>query len=94
MTISKKDVEHIAHLARLELTDEEKDIYSHQLSQILDHIGKISELELEEVEPTSHSLEITNAFRKDELEDGLTQKEALSNAPDSEDGYFVIPPII
>ncbi len=94
MTISKKDVEHIAHLARLELTDEEKDIYSHQLSQILDHVGKISELELEEVEPTSHSLEITNAFRKDELEDGLTQKEALSNAPDSEDGYFVIPPII
>ncbi len=94
MAISKKDVEHIAHLARLELSEDEKNLYSQQLSQILDHVGKISELDLEKVDPTSHALEIKNVFREDKVTECLTIDDSLSNAPKREDGYFVIPKII
>lgn len=94
MSISKKDVEHVAMLARLFLSEEEKEVFTKQLGQILDHAGKISELDTRDVEPTSHVLPIRNVFRKDEVEECLSQKESLSNAPGKEEGFFVIPKIV
>jgi aspartyl-tRNA(Asn)/glutamyl-tRNA(Gln) amidotransferase subunit C len=93
MTISKKEVEHIALLSRLELSEEEKEIFSKQLSQVLDHAGKISKLSTDDVEPTSHALEIKNVFREDKVKSCLTQEQALSGAPEKESGGFKVPKI-
>ncbi len=94
MAISKKDVEHVARLARLLLTDEEKEMFTRQLSQILDHAGKIAELETADVESTSHVVLMKNVMREDKVDDCLAQAEALSNAPQQEDGGFVVPRIV
>ncbi len=94
MAISKKDVEHVALLARLFLTEEEKEKFTLQLSQILEHAGKIGELNTKDVKPTSHALPIKNVFRKDEEEPSLSQEEALSNAPSKESGMIRIPKIV
>lgn len=92
--ISKKDVEHVALLARLGLTEEEKERFLRQLQQILEHAGKISELDTEKIPPTSHVLPLKNVFRPDKARDYLSQKEALKNAPKQEDGFFVVPKIV
>ncbi len=94
MAISIEDVEHIAWLARLALTDEEKRKFSHQLSSILEHAGKISKLDLKGVPPTSHAVPISNVFREDAAGQDLSQEEALSNAPKKENGAFVVPKIV
>lgn len=92
--IEKKDVEYVAWLARLELDEDEKDLFTRQLGQVLEHAGRISSLRLEDVEPTSHAVPLCNVMRDDEVRPGLTQEEALSNAPRNEGGYFVVPRII
>jgi len=94
MSITVRDVEHIAWLARLELTERDKRKFSKQLDHILDHAGKIKEIDLRDVPPTSHVLPLENVFRKDESEPCLTDKEALSNAPKKEKGAFVVPRIL
>lgn len=94
MAISKKDVEHVALLARLGLTEEEKKKFTRQLSQILEHASKISELDTEDVPPTSHVLPVKNVFRSDKSRPCLSQEKALSNAPKKEKGAFVVPKII
>lgn len=94
MAISKKDVEHVAWLARLELTEAEKKKFAQQLSQILEHASKISELDTKEVKPTSHVVPMQNVFREDKAGTCFTQDQALSNAPKKEKGSFGIPPII
>ncbi len=94
MSITKKDVEHVAMLARLFISEQEKELFTKQLGNILDHAGKISQLDTKKVKPTSHVLPIRNVLRKDEAKGSLSQKEALSNAPKEEDGFFVIPKIV
>lgn len=94
MGISKDDVRHVAKLARLELTEEEVEKFASQLSQILDHAQKIQELDLEGLEPLAHAVDRKNVFRKDEVKEGLSQEEALSNAPEREGNFFKIPPIV
>ena len=94
MTIGKKDVEHVARLARLLLSDEEKEMFAAQLNHILDHAGKIAELDTTDVEPTSHVVPMRNVMREDKAGDCLSQEEALSNAPEKEDGGFVVPRIV
>ncbi|MDI6892823.1 MAG: Asp-tRNA(Asn)/Glu-tRNA(Gln) amidotransferase subunit GatC [Actinomycetota bacterium] len=94
MAITKKDVEHVAWLARLALTDEEKDMFTRQLSQILEHAGKIAELDTSKILPTSHVLPVKNVFREDETRPCLSREEALSNAPAKERGMLKIPKII
>ncbi|HDP69327.1 MAG TPA: Asp-tRNA(Asn)/Glu-tRNA(Gln) amidotransferase subunit GatC [Actinobacteria bacterium] len=94
MAISKRDVEHVALLARLSLSEKEKEKFTKQLSQILEHAEKISELDTKDIEPTSHALPIKNVFRKDEEKPSLSQKEALSNAPSEESGMIRIPKIV
>lgn len=92
--ITEKDVEYVAWLARLELTAEEKERFTRQLGQVLEHAAKIKSLDTGDVEPTSHVVPLRNVMRDDVVEPGLTQEEALSNAPRREGGYFAVPRII
>ena len=84
---------HVARLARLELSDEEVERFGGQLSAILDAVGKVSELDLEDVPPTSHPLDLVNVFGEDVPGPCLSREEALANAPDPEDGFFGVPPV-
>jgi aspartyl-tRNA(Asn)/glutamyl-tRNA(Gln) amidotransferase subunit C len=92
--IERKDVEYVAWLARLELSEEEKERFTRQLGQVLEHAEKIKSLDTEDVEPTSHAVPLKNVMRSDEVRPCLSQEEALSNAPRVQDGYFVVPRII
>ena len=91
--ISRAEVLHVARLARLELSDEEVERFGGQLSAILDAVGKVSELDLEDVPPTSHPLDLVNVFGEDVPRPCLSREEALANAPDPEDGFFGVPPV-
>ncbi|WP_287155373.1 Asp-tRNA(Asn)/Glu-tRNA(Gln) amidotransferase subunit GatC [Candidatus Solincola tengchongensis] len=92
--ITERDVEYVAWLARLELTAEEKERFARQLGQVLEHAEKIKSLDTSDVEPTSHVVPLRNVMREDVVEPGLTQEEALSNAPRRQGGYFAVPRII
>jgi aspartyl-tRNA(Asn)/glutamyl-tRNA(Gln) amidotransferase subunit C len=94
LAISKDEVRHIARLARLELSDEEVEKFAAQLSQILDHAAKVRELDLEGLEPLAHAVDRVNVFREDAAKEGLSREDALANAPEKENGFFKIPPII
>jgi aspartyl-tRNA(Asn)/glutamyl-tRNA(Gln) amidotransferase subunit C len=92
MAISRDEVLHVARLARLALTEEEVERFQQQLSAILEAVGKVSELDLSGVEPTSHPLEVSNVWADDEPRPSLPVDEALANAPDREGNYFRVPP--
>ena len=92
MAISRDEVVHVARLARLALTDEELDRFAGQLDAILEAVGKVSELDLSEVEPTLHPLALSNVWAQDEPRPSLDVEEALANAPDREDDAFRVPP--
>ncbi len=92
--IAKKDLEHIAWLSRLELSEEDKEKYTPRLNSVLDYFGELDEVDTEGVEPTYHVLPMNNVFREDEINapsKPLTQEEALSNAPKKQDGFFKAP---
>jgi aspartyl-tRNA(Asn)/glutamyl-tRNA(Gln) amidotransferase subunit C len=91
MAITREDVLHVAELARLALTDEEIERLGEQLNAILEAVGKVSELDLAEVPPTSHPLDLVNVWAEDEPRPSLPPEEALANAPDREDGFFRVP---
>jgi aspartyl-tRNA(Asn)/glutamyl-tRNA(Gln) amidotransferase subunit C len=92
MAISRDEVLHVARLARLALTDEEVERLGAQLNAILEAVGKVSELDLEGVEPTAHPLDLVNVWAEDEPHESLPVEEALANAPDREGGFFKVPP--
>lgn len=94
MAVSNDDVRYVARLARLEIGETELARYSKQLSTILGHIDKISQLELSEVEPTSHVLKLENIFREDKSRPSFSQDEALANGPEVEAGAFRVPQIL
>ncbi len=90
----KIDVGHIAHLARLRLTGEEKEKFGAQLSGILAYVDKLNELDTSGVEPTSHVLAMGNVMREDALRSSLSTDGALMNAPDRADDFYRVPKII
>jgi aspartyl-tRNA(Asn)/glutamyl-tRNA(Gln) amidotransferase subunit C len=92
MAISRDEVLHVARLARLALTDEEVERLGGQLSAILEAVGKVAELDLADVEPTSHPLDLANVWADDDGRPSLPVDEALANAPDREGGFFRVPP--
>jgi len=92
--ITKKEVESVARLARLRLTEEEKEKYTKQLADILKYINKLNELNTEKVEPTSHVLPLSNVFREDRVRPSLEQEEILANAPEAEAGHFKVKKVI
>jgi aspartyl-tRNA(Asn)/glutamyl-tRNA(Gln) amidotransferase subunit C len=93
MAITKADVLHVAQLARLDLTDEEIERFGEQLNAILEAVGKVSALDLEDVPPTSHPLELVNVWADDEPRPSLSLDEALANAPDRDGDFFRVPPV-
>ena len=93
MEISREEVLHVAKLARLALTDEEVEKFREQLSAILEAVGKVSELDLAGVPPTSHPLDLVNVLVDDEPAPCLSREDALANAPDPEGGFFGVPPV-
>jgi aspartyl-tRNA(Asn)/glutamyl-tRNA(Gln) amidotransferase subunit C len=92
--ITRKEVEQVARLARLELAEEEKERMTSQLDSILGYIEKLNELDTTHVEPTTTVIPMLSVMRDDEVRPSLTQDEALANAPDREDVYFRVPRII
>jgi aspartyl-tRNA(Asn)/glutamyl-tRNA(Gln) amidotransferase subunit C len=92
--ISRADVEHVARLARLHLTDDELERMRVQLDAILAYVDKLAALDVEGVEPTSHAVPLVNVMRPDEVRASLPQTEALANAPDRAGEFFRVPRII
>jgi aspartyl-tRNA(Asn)/glutamyl-tRNA(Gln) amidotransferase subunit C len=90
--ITKEEVLHVARLARLELSDDDVTKFQHQLSNILEAVSKVSELDLSDVPPTAHPLEIANAWAEDEAHECLPLDDVFANAPDRDDNYFRTPP--
>ena len=94
MKITKQEVEHVAKLGRLELSEQEKENLTDQLSNILTYVEKLNELDTKGVEPTSHVLDINNVMREDTPDESLSQERALANAPEKEAGHYRVPLII
>jgi len=92
--ITTSEIEHVAQLARLSFDPSEIENFNRQLNDILGYINKLEDLDTSLVEPTTHALELTNAFRKDEVKSSLPVEKTLSNAPEQEQGKFVVPKII
>jgi aspartyl-tRNA(Asn)/glutamyl-tRNA(Gln) amidotransferase subunit C len=91
MAISEKQVRHVAMLARLGLTDEQVASLGVELNDILRQVDKISALDLTGVEPTAHAVPVYNVMRPDVVRPGLRREDALLNAPEQQDGAFLIP---
>ena len=93
MAISQEDVLHVAKLARLEIPEDQIERVQAELGAILEAVGKVSELDLEGVEPTSHPLDLVNVWAPDEPRPSLSREDALANAPDPADGAFRVPAV-
>jgi aspartyl-tRNA(Asn)/glutamyl-tRNA(Gln) amidotransferase subunit C len=91
MPISRDEVLHVARLARLALTDDEIERLTDELGAILDAVGVVSELDLADVQPTSHPLDLVNVWADDEPQPSLPLEDVLANAPEAEDGLFRVP---
>jgi aspartyl-tRNA(Asn)/glutamyl-tRNA(Gln) amidotransferase subunit C len=94
MKITKKEVEHVAHLARLNLTGEELEKMTGQLDNILSYVDKLAELDTSQVVPTTHVFSVSNAFREDVEKESLSQAEAVKNGPQQDGVMFQVPKII
>ena len=92
MAITREEVLHVAKLARLELTEDEVERLTGELAAILDAVSKVAELDLADVPPTSHPLDLVNAWAEDEPHASLPLEGALRNAPAAEGGLFRVPP--
>lgn len=94
MKISEKDVAQLAYQSRLELAEEDTAAYKASLNAALDYLDMLNTLDLSAVEPAAHVLSLQNILREDKLTPGLTKEQALANAPDEEEGTFVVPRIV
>ena len=94
MKISKEEIEHIALLARLSLSEEEKELFGTQLSSILDYMEKLNELDTKNIEPTSHVLSLNNVMRDDISTPSIPREDALMNAPSGTEKLYKVPKII
>ncbi|MBI5789690.1 MAG: Asp-tRNA(Asn)/Glu-tRNA(Gln) amidotransferase subunit GatC [Candidatus Schekmanbacteria bacterium] len=94
MAITTKEVEYVARLARLRLSEDEKERITQQLDQTLDYVQQLNQLDTKDVPPTSHVLELKNVWREDQVQPSLPLTETLANAPQSKDEFFVVPKVI
>jgi aspartyl-tRNA(Asn)/glutamyl-tRNA(Gln) amidotransferase subunit C len=94
MTIDLRTVDHVARLARLALTAEERAMFTEQLRHILDYFARLAELDLGAVEPTAHVTAATHIWREDAARPSLDRAEVLAAAPAEEDGFFRVPPVL
>lgn len=93
MSISIKDVEHVAKLARLALNEDEKKLYAEQLSRIIDSFNELNSVNTDGVEPLAHALPIVNVLRDDLVEKSIGREKLMANAPAAERGFFRVPKI-
>lgn len=91
--ITTKDVEHVAKLARLEITDEEKEKFTKQLGDVLKYVEQMNEVDTTGVKPMAHAFDIVNVMREDEIVYEQTKEELMKNAPEEENGFFKVPKI-
>ena len=94
MSVTKKDVEYIANLARLKFNDEELENFTHELNEILNYMDKLNELDTDNIEPLAHPIENNNVFREDITMPSIDREAALKNAPERTDEFFVVPKVI
>ena len=94
MKITKDEVLYVADLARLNLDEADIEKFAGQIGEILDYVDQLNEVDTVNVKPTSHAISLTNAFREDELQAHLEREQVLANAPEKEDGNFIVPKII
>jgi aspartyl-tRNA(Asn)/glutamyl-tRNA(Gln) amidotransferase subunit C len=94
MKITKKEVLYVAHLARLDLDAESIEKFAGQIDEILGYIEKLNQVDTQNIKPTSHAIFLTNAFRKDKEREHIKRELALANAPEKEDGSFVVPKVV
>lgn len=92
--ITRKDVEHVALLGRLELSEEEIEVYTEQLAKILEYASVLNELDTKDIPPLAHVLPLQNVFREDEAKEHLDPETVLAHAPDREDRYFRVPRLV
>ena len=90
----KMDIDKVAKLAQLHLSEEEKETFEKQLDQILGHMEQLNRLDTQGVEPTSHAIPVYNAFREDNVKPSLPREEVMGIAPAEEDAHFKVPRII
>src|SRR5258708_20371855 len=93
MPLSREQVRHVAQLARIALEPGDEEFYAEQLSGILEHIDRLQEVPTDDIAPTAQVVEVTNPLRDDVPRPGLTQEEALANAPAPANGFFRVPPL-
>jgi aspartyl-tRNA(Asn)/glutamyl-tRNA(Gln) amidotransferase subunit C len=94
MKITRQQVEHIAHLARLEFGEKEIEAFTQQLDSILTYFDKLKEVDTTSVKPTSHAIMVKNVFREDEVVESILRDSCLKNAPEKENDFFRVPKII
>lgn len=94
MKITKEQVMYVADLARLDLDDASIDKFAEQIATILEYIDLLNGVDTEGIEPTSHAISLTNAFRNDEKKEHLDRNLVLANAPDRENGNFIVPKVV
>jgi aspartyl-tRNA(Asn)/glutamyl-tRNA(Gln) amidotransferase subunit C len=94
MKIGNKEIQHVALLARLELSEEEIKQFTGQLDAILTYVDKLNELDTRGVEPTSHAIQVGNVVREDHVKESIPVQEALANAPEQDNDFFKVPRII
>jgi len=94
MKITKEEVLYVANLARLDLDEASIDKFSNQIGSILEYIDLLNQVDTKDVKPTSHAIALTNAFRDDEEKEHLDRDRALANAPQKEDGSFIVPKVL
>jgi aspartyl-tRNA(Asn)/glutamyl-tRNA(Gln) amidotransferase subunit C len=94
MKITKEEVLYVADLARLNLDDASIDKFAGQIGDVLEYVEKLNAVDTKGLRPTSHAISLTNAFREDEQGQPLNREQALANAPEKEDGNFVVPKVV
>lgn len=94
MKITKEEVEYVAHLARLEFSEEEKETFTTQLNHILVYMEKLNEVDTTGIEPMTHAIQMTNAFREDAMKESIGYDLSLGNAPDESGSSFRVPKVI
>lgn len=94
MKVTKDTIEHVANLARLNLTEEEKERLTSDMENIISYVDKLNQLDTSDIKPTDHVIPIKNVFREDEVHDSYPRDKILMNAPSKEDGCFKVPKIV
>ncbi len=94
MVMKKEDIEYLGNLARIGLTDEEKERFAKELEKIIYYVSQLSEVSTEKIPPVWHAMPVTNVFRKDRMEKSSCSEEIMSGAPDESEGFFKVPRII